>query len=637
METISLRDYNLLNNSLVDQGSYHEAIFHSTSILRNYPKCADTYRALGTALFENQDNDNAAYVFTKVLQAYPNDQLSHSKMSELLEANNDIDGAIWHLKRAFEVQPSNHVIQENLKRLLTKRDGIQPSKIRLTRGALVRMFAKGELYQQAITEALALLETDSERVEIKLLLARMYLSSGAIINSSEVCEEILKSHLYCYEANQILEEIRPKYEDEDETSVFKQRMIEIDPYTRFIDSGRPSSGAVNSDEILLEKGDFRANALGENEIPEWKELITSAWKDVYPNVETRFISNEKIAALDDELESHTYEEPALSNEDLPDWITTAGWTRASIKAPPTGQSPQEAPNPDNGLSNEENLPAWLKSLVSGNVVIDDDSPSNAEGETSPDSPSESILGDTQPVGVSQTTNSENSLDFKIPGWLKSLDKELDQPLGSDKNKTVSNTGVDELEQLATHQEKLLDITSSSIEEPLEKEQLAVEPEPLLTDEAFGDETTQAIIIEHPDGDNNGGAISDEVNADLLSWLENINPEEAREPYMQPEVSSPITRPEEDVHDTKESVEVSVAGLSGLLEDGKYADLRNLVGKKDIPAEVLREVESKAVAHTENEPSPFELWKAIGDINITLGDLEKALQAYQKAEKYLFHR
>ncbi len=57
-------------------------------------------------------------------------------------------------------------IQDELRRLYGRRDGVEPPKLRLTRGALVRMYARGDLYRQAIAEAKAALAEDNQRIDI---------------------------------------------------------------------------------------------------------------------------------------------------------------------------------------------------------------------------------------------------------------------------------------------------------------------------------------------------------------------------------------------------------------------------------------------------------------------------------------
>src|SRR3990170_3544045 len=86
--------------------------------------------------------------------------------------------AIWHMDRPFETPPANPAIQQELRRLIGRRDGIEPHKVRLTRGALARMYAHGELYPQAVAELRAALQEDSDRADLQVVLAEMYWRTG---------------------------------------------------------------------------------------------------------------------------------------------------------------------------------------------------------------------------------------------------------------------------------------------------------------------------------------------------------------------------------------------------------------------------------------------------------------------------
>ena len=108
----------------------------------------------------------------------PDDFIGNLGMSIIREDEGNLDAAIWHMERAFEVQPSNAAIQAELQRLFGRRDGVEPPKIRLTRGALAHMYVQGELFPQAISEIRSVL-AGSDRISPDALRA-----SG---NSCSVC------------------------------------------------------------------------------------------------------------------------------------------------------------------------------------------------------------------------------------------------------------------------------------------------------------------------------------------------------------------------------------------------------------------------------------------------------------------
>src|SRR5512135_2403944 len=149
MAIISLRAYNREIEGMVDNNQLDEAVAHCRHILATFPKHIATYRLIGKAHLEQQRISDATDIFQRVLSAIPDDFVSQVGMSIIREDENNLDAAIWHMERAFEAQPYNAAIQDELRRLYGRRDGIEPQKARLTRGALARMYARGDLYQQA--------------------------------------------------------------------------------------------------------------------------------------------------------------------------------------------------------------------------------------------------------------------------------------------------------------------------------------------------------------------------------------------------------------------------------------------------------------------------------------------------------
>ena len=145
MAKVSLRIYNRDIEGLIDQGHLDEAIAHCRHILKTFPKHLETYCLLGKAYLEAKRYDEAVDIFSRTLMAVPDDFVSHVGMSIIRDEQGKLDEAIWHMQRAFECQPSNSAIQGELRRLFGRRDGMEPPKIRMTRGALAHMYVQGEL------------------------------------------------------------------------------------------------------------------------------------------------------------------------------------------------------------------------------------------------------------------------------------------------------------------------------------------------------------------------------------------------------------------------------------------------------------------------------------------------------------
>ena len=230
MANISLRTYNSEIRNLIESGDTEAAIEHCHQILRYYPKHVDTYRLLGEAYLAGKQHNDASDIFQRVLSSVPDDFVSHVGMSVIREEDEKLDEAIWHMERAFEVQPANTTIQGELLRLFGLREGDRPNKVRLTRGALARMYIKGDLYQQAIAEIHAALSEDQNRLDLKILLADVYLKMEQENEAAEVASDVLTKLPFSFDANYIMTKFLIDNNRDKEAQIYQDRLEEIDPY-----------------------------------------------------------------------------------------------------------------------------------------------------------------------------------------------------------------------------------------------------------------------------------------------------------------------------------------------------------------------------------------------------------------------
>ncbi|PKO18362.1 MAG: hypothetical protein CVU39_02690 [Chloroflexi bacterium HGW-Chloroflexi-10] len=359
MAKISLREYIKEIESLIDRGDTNQAIAHSKHVLKYYPKHIDSYRLLGKAFLEKQKYGDAADIFQRVLSSIPDDFISQIGMSIIREDENNLDAAIWHMERAFEIQPSNKAVQDELRRLYSNRDGVAPPKIRLTRGALVRMYSRGELYTQAIAEIRAALVEDPNRVDLEVILARLYFTTGQKVEATETCSKLISKMPYCYEANRILAEILPGTARAEDEKIFRQRVIDLDPYFAFVSDSGVSSTEIDDDEVQLDYLDYDPSL--ETEQPDWTQSIGLSWENQSEsekdqinewfsteNEENKFDTSlfgqsqtkEDSAPEDQIIQNQKIDKPVqeeavlpdfLGNEpeSIPEWMKDAGWDVSS--------------------------------------------------------------------------------------------------------------------------------------------------------------------------------------------------------------------------------------------------------------------------------------------------------------------
>jgi Flp pilus assembly protein TadD len=357
MAKIPLRAYNREIEGLIDQGQTLEAVAHCQHILKTFPKCLDTYRLLGKAYLELQRFNEAADVFNRLLLAVPEDFIANLGMSIIYDDQKNLDAAIWHMERAFETQSSNPAIQGELRRLYSRRDGMEPPKIRLTRGALAQMYARGDQFQQAVSEIKSVLAEEPQRMDLLVLLARVYFRAGQKVESTEICTSLLKKYPYCLDANRILIEILPGTTRSDATQVYRHRVNALDPYSAFAAPSIFNSAEVADAAISIEKLAYQADAWAPSKfgLETAKEAAPPEW-----------LSGKEAAPAEAAAAEPT------SEENIPEWMKTAGWaatTAAAVEAADRASATETAP-PETAevpAATEEissgEVPDWLMSMA----------------------------------------------------------------------------------------------------------------------------------------------------------------------------------------------------------------------------------------------------------------------------------
>lgn len=411
MAKISLRAYLHEIENLIDRGELDQAQLHCKQILSIYPKNIDTYRLMGKSFLEGQKYKEAEDIFQRVLSVIPDDFISHVGLSIINEEAGKLDAAIWHMERAYEVQPSNIPIMNEVKRLYAKRDGVEPAKVRLTRGALVRMYARTKLVPQAIAETRAALEENPNRTDLELILARMYLLSGQKVEASEICTKIISRSPYCLEANKILAEILPETSRADEAKNVIERVNSLDPYAAYVSQNAPTSDLVPDNTIMLE----HLSEGGQPAIsPFPEENIMAEDKAAQPEWLDKAASPVRSPTSPFSVPIPESEEPAQPSDQMPDWMKDAGWEKSEtpeVASPPP--LPEEKIEPVLETSSESAVPAdipdWLKDLQSQNPAPEVTQPPIEENTPAPFFEGQKVV--ETPLQPKAAASSD------IPDWL----------------------------------------------------------------------------------------------------------------------------------------------------------------------------------------------------------------------------
>ena len=602
MAKVSLRIYNREIEGLVDRGQLDEAIAHCRHILNTFPKNLETYRLLGKAYLEAKRYNEATDIFARVLMAVPDDFVAHVGMSIIHDEQKEMDAAIWHMERAFEVQPSNAAIQSELQRLFGRRDGVEPPKIRLTRGALAHMYVQGELYPQAISEIKAVIEEDRERQDMQVLLAFAYFRAGQKSEAAEMCSQLLRRYPYCLDANRVLVELLPETERGESTQVYRKRVNELDPYAAFVTGSVFHTDEVPDAAVSLERLDWTGQPVemgpewgesmgiglgektaAEDEEPDWLKtgLASGSFDASTPADEAASASGSlpaPSASGDDEIpeflrkagwgedtgtfqeglgtfdSSDESEEPALAEGDLPDWVKAMAPTGAGM-----GDATPQA-GADEDLTSGD-VPDWLQDLNDMQSTPSDEEPAAEQAPIEGDlpdwlesmKPTESAVSESQPQ---EQTMAESTSDDDLPDWLKSIQSEEEGAGPGELPQEMPSEPTEEILPESQPQEQMMADATGDNDlpdwlQPMQSEEEGAGSGELPQEMPLEQPTEEVLPESQPQEQMMAGATGDD---DLPDWLKSIQSEEegaTPEDVPQEMPSEPTMESEQEVPEMSE--------------------------------------------------------------------------------------
>ncbi|MHB8626170.1 MAG: tetratricopeptide repeat protein [Aggregatilineales bacterium] len=279
MSIVTLRAYLDEVQDLISKEALEEAIGHCKYILQSFPKNVAVYRSLGQALLNKARYQEASDIFQRVLSAVPDDAMAHVAMSELYVEQDAIPQATWHLERAFEQDPNNQARKDKLRRMYEQRDGAAPDRVQLTRGALARLYYRGRLYEQATAELQAVLENESDRPDLLLLLAQTLWDNNHPVEAGETALRALEMLPDALEANALLARLWLQQKRPSDASPFIERVQALDPFRalELLAPDNPNTG----DEITLPHLDWsaRTNVAMLTDTPEWIQDVGSMFEN----------------------------------------------------------------------------------------------------------------------------------------------------------------------------------------------------------------------------------------------------------------------------------------------------------------------------------------------------------------------
>ncbi|MBI5649471.1 MAG: tetratricopeptide repeat protein [Chloroflexi bacterium] len=220
---------------LIKHDRNDEAIAICKHILRFYPKCIDGVRQMAEALLEKGDLDGAQDLFRRVLSADPENVIAYVGLAAIFEEKQLTDEALWHMERAFELSPTHSEIHREMLRLHGINSPRQKARLKLTPGALARLYAHQGLLAQATQELRALVAGDPTRLDARTALAEMLWRTGHIHEAAQIAQDLLGPLPYCLKANLILGTAW-KESGLPESEAYLQRAQSLDPTSKLAQS-----------------------------------------------------------------------------------------------------------------------------------------------------------------------------------------------------------------------------------------------------------------------------------------------------------------------------------------------------------------------------------------------------------------
>jgi tetratricopeptide (TPR) repeat protein len=447
MADIRLQEYVAKIKDLIRDDHHDEAIVHCQHILRHYPKHIETYCLLGEACLERNMYREAIEFFQRALSADPESFISRVGLGIIYEGQGSLPEAIWQMERAFELTPGNAEVRRELQRLYTTRDGVEKARLKLTRGALGRLYARNGLYDRAIGEFQAILRQDPDSPDIRVALVEALWREGRRLEAVEICLDLLDALPRCLKANLILGEIwmRGGHEDAGEEKLKVAR-------------------ALDPENLVAQDMMGRESPLPLEDVPVPELEVKPDMLDVFVPSEVPAVWGEKVqvGVLAEGVEAPPAAEAGEEPEEIPDWLRDIG--AIEIEEPvlePEVEAPVEETVP------AQEVPDWLQELMGEEAppvaeeaaaVIPEAEEEEEEIGPVAEMPEAEVV---EALPITEVPLEEVAPAEEIPDWLR----ELEEPLAKEAEiPPVAEAPVEEVAPVEEIPDWLREV-----EEPLAKE------------------------------------------------------------------------------------------------------------------------------------------------------------------------
>lgn len=229
METMTLQECYRQARQAIDSGESGKAIALMEHALEHYPQAIEAHNVLGVALTSAGRLEEAIASFDRVLEMEPLHSGARSGKGFACRDLGRTAEATRELELALEIDPGIENVRDELVNLYVRNPESESTAVRLNRIGLAGLYAKGNLLVQAATEYRSILESEPNRVDVKLALAKTLWSEGKRDEAAGICQSILVDNPRCFRAKLIVAGLYLRGDREEEGRALLQRIQEQDP------------------------------------------------------------------------------------------------------------------------------------------------------------------------------------------------------------------------------------------------------------------------------------------------------------------------------------------------------------------------------------------------------------------------
>ncbi|MFM2031245.1 MAG: hypothetical protein RLZZ297_10 [Chloroflexota bacterium] len=160
-------------------------------VLLYFPHIIKAKLLLCDSLLANAENDEAEGLFHDVLHVDPESIDAYVGLSTIAERRGDLAAAAQFLEHAIEMRPEVVDIRTRLVNLY-RRAARHDVYLQLSRIGLARLFVKGSMFEQAISEFRSLQQLHPERIDITTALAETLWRNGDEREAFEISQVLLQ-------------------------------------------------------------------------------------------------------------------------------------------------------------------------------------------------------------------------------------------------------------------------------------------------------------------------------------------------------------------------------------------------------------------------------------------------------------